>query len=69
MPMDGEEKKKWLHKMVCKIFNETDLNVKGKIMFINHGKRKGRNIPIVEVKIDTKEAAMSLRRCFVAKKP
>ena len=54
--------------MVCKIFNDIASHVKGKIMFINHGRRDGQNIPMVEVKIDTKEAAMSPRRCFVAKK-
>ena len=50
------------------IFNKMDSSVKGKILFINHGKREGRNIPMVEVKVDSKEPALGLRRGSVAQK-
>ena len=43
MPTDLEAKKKWLHKMVGQVFNTIDNTIKGKILFVNHGKRLGRD--------------------------
>ena len=68
MPAQGDEKKKWLHDMVGRVFHEIDPSLKGKILFVNHGKRNGHNIPMVEVRVDTKENAIALRKAFVAKK-
>ena len=68
MPVDGEEKKRWLNEMVCRVFNEIDSNLRGKILFINHGKRNGRFVPMVEVRLDSRENAIALRRSFVDKK-
>ena len=45
-----------------------DSSVKGKILFFNHGSRQGRDIPMVEVKVDSAATALTLRRGFVAKK-
>jgi molybdopterin converting factor small subunit len=68
MPHEGEEKKKWLQDMVKKILDVIEPNPKGKILFVNPGKRDGQNIPMIEVKMDSKEAARSIRRSFVLMK-
>ena len=69
MPSAPNEKKKWLNQMVCSLFNRIDPQSNGKILFINHGKRgDGRKIPMVEVKVDSREAAFGIRNGFVAKK-
>lgn len=68
MPADGDLKKKWLHEMVGQIFDSIDNSIKGRILFVNHGKRQGRDIPMVEVKLESRETALKIRKAFVAKK-
>jgi hypothetical protein len=47
LPTEGDAKKKWLHDMVGQVFNNIDSSIKGKIIFVNMGKRQGREIPMV----------------------
>ena len=59
---------KWLNDMVCGIFNTIDASIQGKILFTNHGRRNGHDIPMVEVKLDSVETATAIRRAYVNKK-
>ena len=64
MPVDQEMKKQWLNKIVCGIFNSIDSIDSGKILFINHGRKMGNEIPMLEVRLEKPESA--IRRAFVA---
>ena len=57
MPVGAEEKKTWLDNMVMSALNHIDPGGAGKIIFTRQGKNAGHNIPMAEVKLDTKEAA------------
>ena len=68
MPIDPNAKIQWLKDMVCKVLNQIDPQSTGKILFISPGRHEGRAIPMVEVKIDSFEAAIRVRKMFAQKK-
>ena len=68
MPAESGAKYQWLNDMVCSILNKIDPDNPGRILFISHGKNDGRAVPMVEVKIDSAEAALRVRKIFAQKK-
>ena len=67
-PVDPGQKKIWIQKIVLDIFAALIPDFGGKIVFINQSKSNGHHIPLVEVKLDTKENAAALRKAFAEKK-
>jgi hypothetical protein len=67
-PVDPGQKKIWIQKIVLDIFAILIPDFGGKIIFINQSKSNGHHIPLVEVKIDTKENAAAIRKAFAEKK-
>ena len=68
MPAGADERKTWINNLVCEVLNKIDLDVTGKILFIDQGRHQGRDIPMVEVRLDSKKAAFRIRNKFVSKK-
>jgi len=67
-PVDPGQKKIWIQKIVLDIFAILIPDFGGKIIFINQSKSNGHHIPLVEVKIDTRENAAAIRKAFAEKK-
>jgi hypothetical protein len=67
-PVDPGQKKLWIQKIVLDIFATLIPEFGGKIVFINQSKSNGHHIPLVEVKLDTRENAAALRKAFAEKK-
>ena len=66
---DGfEERKKWIRDIVDELLNRIVPGSSEKIVFINQGRNLGKDIPMAEVKIDSREHALKIRNTFVAKK-
>ena len=63
-----EDRKKWLMEIVTKLLDKIDKNLAKEIQFINQGRSNGRDIPMVEVRFSTAEAAKKARMGFVEKK-
>ena len=57
MPLNEVEKKIWLDNMVADVLCKLDPEGNGKILFIKPGRREGHNIPMVEVRMESKEIA------------
>ena len=66
-PNSLEEKKKWLMEVVTKLLNKIDPELEKNIAFINQGKNRGKEIPMVEVRFTSKEWAKKARLNFVNK--
>ena len=66
-PTAHEDKKKWLSDIVTDLLNKIDPELAKNITFINQGKRLGRDIPMVEVRMTSKELSKKARMSFVAK--
>jgi hypothetical protein len=68
MPKQTEEKKKWLNDMVGEVLNKIEPGASDHIIFSSLGSRNQRFIPLIEVKLDSRELAMKIRRQFAQKK-
>ena len=68
MPQSIDGKRKWLNEMVGGILDGIVPGSSSNIQFIDLGKRNTREIPLAEVKMRTREAAVAIRRQFAAKK-
>ena len=68
MPVDQGAKKIWLDKMVADVLCRIDPEGKGNIIFIKQGRNEGRQIPMVEVRMESKEVARRIRGCFSVRK-
>ena len=66
-PNSHEEKKKWLSDIVTGLLNKLDPELAKNVIFINQGKRVGIEIPMVEVRMTSKEFAKKARMTFVSK--
>ncbi len=68
MPKQTEEKKKWLNDIVGEILNKIEPGAASHIVFASLGSRNQRFIPLVEVKLDSRDLAMKIRKQFAQKK-
>ena len=66
-PSAFEERKKWLREVVINLLNKIDPELGNNIAFINQGKNRGREIPMVEVRFSGKEWSKRARKTFVSK--
>ncbi len=67
-PQDKVQKSQWLRKVVIDTLKKVKPDFDGKIGFVNQGKSNGREIPMVEVKMDLLEAATNMRKTFAEKR-
>ena len=67
-PTGPGPRKEWLTKIVSGIFHDIDPDFKGKILFINQGRNSGKDIPMVEVRMESKEAAARIRKAYADKR-
>ena len=67
-PEGYEDQKKWLRNIIDTLLNQIVLGSSEKIIFINQGRNWGRDIPMAEIKMDSRESAFKIRNTFVAKK-
>ena len=65
MPTDPAAKRLWFDAMVVGILQTLDPAGSGKILLIKPGKHDGRNIPMVEVKMESKDTARRIRAAYV----
>ena len=66
-PNSFEEKKKWLSDIITGLLNKLDPDLAKNVVFINQGKKVGIEIPMVEVRMTSRELAKKARMSFVAK--
>jgi hypothetical protein len=64
MPMQSEEKKKWLNGIFGKILEKIEFGASNHILFALLGSRNQIFIPLVEVKLDSRDLAMKIRKQF-----
>ena len=67
-PADREKKKAWLRTVVIDTIKKFKPDYDGKIGFINQGKNNGRDIPMVEAKMESVEVATAIRKSFAEKR-
>ena len=68
MPTSSDEKRAWLHKIVGEILDKIIPESSKHVVFSSLGNRNSKIIPLVEVKMDSRDLAMKIRREFSAKK-
>ena len=68
MPTAGEEKKKWINSMVGEVLDKIVPDASKHIAFTSLGSRNTRIIPVVEVKMDSRDLAVKIRKGFWEKK-
>ena len=68
MPAQGEEKIRWLNGIVGEILDKIEPDASKHIVFTSQGSRNKNYIPLVEVRMSSKEMAMKIRKQFTAKK-
>ncbi len=67
-PADREKKNTWLRGVVIETIRKFKPDFNGKIGFINQGKNNGRDIPMVEAKLESVEVATAVRKAFAEKR-
>jgi hypothetical protein len=67
-PADREKKNAWLRGVVIETIRKFKPDFNGKIGFINQGKNNGRDIPMVEAKLESVEVATAVRKAFAEKR-
>ena len=68
MPQSIDGKRKWLRDMVGGVLNNIVPGSAEEILFVDLGRKNSREIPLVEVKMKSKETAGKIRRQFAAKR-
>ena len=64
-PQNQEEKVAWISNIVKEFVKTIDPESSEKITFVKWGRSKDKDIPMAEVRFDSKEIASSLRKKFV----
>jgi hypothetical protein len=64
-PIIQEEKIAWIRNIVKEFIKTIDPEICEKITFVKQGRSKDKDIPMAEVRLETKEIASSLRKKFV----
>jgi hypothetical protein len=67
-PVDKELKKVWLRNLVLEVIKRVKPDFDGTLGFINQGKSNGRDMPMVEVRLNSVEAAVGVRKAFAEKR-
>jgi hypothetical protein len=68
MPREGDDKKKWLNDIVGEVLNKIEPGASQHVLFASMGSRNQKYIPLVEVRLDSRELATKIRKQFAAKK-
>jgi hypothetical protein len=68
MPTASEEKRMWLRKIVGDVLDKIVPDSTKHIIFCSLGNRNKRDIPLVEVKLDSRDLALKIRKEFSKKK-
>ena len=68
MPQGFAEKKRWMAEMVGKVINKIEQGAAEKIIWINQGRKNAKEIPMAEVRLESKEIARIIRRKFAERK-
>jgi hypothetical protein len=68
VPQGFEDRKKWMAEMVGQVINKIEQGAGEKIIWINQGSRNAWEIPMAEVKLESKEIAHKIKRKFVERK-
>ncbi len=68
IPKNADEKKKWVNEMVGELLDKIVPESAKHLMFANQGRNRGRDIPMVEARLDSKEIAVKIRKQFAEKK-
>jgi hypothetical protein len=67
-PMDKELRKTWLRNLVLDVIKKVKPDFDGTLGFINQGKSNGRDMPMVEVRLNSVEVATGVRKAFAEKR-
>ena len=68
MPQTIQDRKKWLLEMVGEVIDRIEQGAAAKIIWANQGRRNEKEIPIAEIKMESKEVARRIRLKFAEKK-
>ncbi len=68
MPQGYQEKKKWVLDMVGGVIDRIEQGTAAKIIWANQGRKGDKEIPMAEVKMESKEIARRIRLKFAEKK-
>jgi hypothetical protein len=68
MPVGFEEKKKWLRELVGNTLNQVEAGSSDHMLNLIQGWKGSANIPLAEVRMDSVELAVKIRKQFAAKK-
>ena len=68
MPQGFQERKKWVLDMVGEVVETIEKGTKSKIVWANQGRRNEKEIPMAEVKMESREVARRIRLGFAEKK-
>jgi hypothetical protein len=67
-PVDREQKKVWLRNLVMETIKMVKPDFNGTLGFVNQGKSSGRDIPMVEIRLNSVEAAIGVRKAYADKR-
>jgi hypothetical protein len=68
MPHNADEKRIWLRQIVGKVLNQIDQNAGDHVVFATLGRKISQDITLAEVKLDSRELTLKIRKLFAAKK-
>ena len=67
-PADRDQKKVWLRKIVIDTIKLVKPDFDGNLGFINQGKSNGKEIPMVEARLNSVEVASGIRKAYAEKR-
>jgi len=67
-PADRHKRNEWMRTLVVDTIKRFKPDFDGRIVFINQGKNNGKEIPMVEAKLASVEAATAVRKSFAEKR-
>jgi hypothetical protein len=67
-PAGPGPRRDWLREIVTETIKSIKEDFNGKILFINQGKNNGRDIPMVEIKLESAEIASEIRKMYAEKR-
>jgi hypothetical protein len=68
MPQAIQDRKKWLLEMVREVIEKIEQGAAAKIIWVNQGRKNESEIPMAEIKMESKEVARRIRLKFAEKK-
>jgi hypothetical protein len=67
-PTGREKANKWLEEIVLQVLDSMEPRISVEIKFISQGQSGTREVPLVEVRMSSKEIAVRLKKNFAQKK-